>query len=137
MTIRESILTAAAAQLTAIAGITTRRAPITALARGEMPAISIVALRDTVDDRKNNISEHTLRILVSVMVRGANPESLADPFCDLAHVALTTNQNLGGALSINLEIVAFESEEADGIAAAVVSSTYAITYRSRQTSLSI
>ncbi|MGH8597165.1 MAG: hypothetical protein ACREXT_10955 [Gammaproteobacteria bacterium] len=136
MTRRESIIQAAvAAVMAALPGISVYREAVGAMPRDAGVFIVVRPLSDSANARVNEQQDHKLIIAISIVTRGVAAEMEADSYCSAAHVALTSNQNIGGALSVMFERTVFSSEEADSGAVSVVETTYVVDYRSLFTSL--
>jgi hypothetical protein len=76
-----------------------------------------------------------LTVRISVIVRGAIPDQLADPTVESLHSKLMADLTLGGyAIDIQPQAVTFELVEADQ-PAGVISCDYLIRYRTNVTNL--
>jgi len=135
---RESILTAVATALTGTTGVSTRiyRSRVEPLSRGESPAIVIEPISDTAEQNTSLPTlDWSLTVRISVIVRGAIPDQLADPIVESLHSKLMADLTLGGvAIDIQPQSVNFEMVEADQ-PAGVISCDYLIRYRSSVTNL--
>ena len=136
---REQILQAIATALAGTTGVSGRiyRSRTEPISRGESPAIVIEPLRD---DPQQNTSlptlDWSLNARVTVIVRGAVPDQVADPIVEDLHTKLMADLSLGGvAIDIQPGPVIFELLEADQPAGAI-GCNYLIRYRTAVSSLS-
>lgn len=135
---REMILQRIAAALAGSAGVGSRiyRSRVEPLARGEAPAIVVEPITDAAVQDTLGTLRWTLQVRVSVIVRGAVPDQLADPVILDVHSKLLGDATLDGyAIDLLPTTVSFESIEADQ-PAGVVSAEFAVTYRTALNSLS-
>lgn len=135
---RETILTAVRTALTGTAQVSTRiyRSRVEPMARAESPAIVIEPVNDTAEQNTSLPTlDWSLTVRISVIVRGAIPDQLADPIVESLHSKLMADLTLGGvAIDIQPQSVNFEMVEADQ-PAGVISCDYLIRYRSSVTNL--
>lgn len=138
MTKRETILAAVRTALTGTTNVGTRiyRTRVEPIAREESPAIVVEPLSD-------NASQNTalptldwsMTVRVTVIVRGAIPDQLADPIIESLHAKLMADLTLGGyAIDIQPIGVTFNFAEADG-AAGEIQCDYRVLYRTSVTNL--
>ena len=131
---RESILSAIATALAGTTGVGTRiyRSRVEPMARAESPAIIIEPLTDTpVQNTSLPTLDWTLRVRISVIVRGSTPDSTADAVIESMHSRLMSDLTLGGrAIDVQPAQTTFNFFEADQ-PAGVVFCEYEVMYRSQ------
>jgi hypothetical protein len=119
-------------------GVSTRiyRSRVEPLARGEAPAIVVEPVSDQAVQDTVGTLQWTLTFRVSVIVRGAVTDQLADPAMLDVHSKLMADDTLDGLVILLLpSTVSFESIEADQ-PAGVVSAEFTAQYRTALNSLS-
>jgi hypothetical protein len=129
---RERVLAAVATALAGTTGVSTRiyRSRVEPISRAESPAIVIEPISD---NAAQNTSLPTLDwsmvVRISVIVRGAVPDQLADPIIESLHAKLMADLTLGGyAIDVQPIGVTFNFTEADG-AAGEIQCDYRVQYR--------
>lgn len=131
---REDILAAIRTALTGTTGVGTRiyRSRVEAVARAESPALIIEPLTDTPTQNTSLPTlDWTLRVRISVVVRGTTPDNLADPVIQSMHSKLMADLTLGGeAIDIQPAQTTFNFFEADQ-PAGVIFCEYEVMYRTR------
>lgn len=135
---RETILAAVRTALTGTTGVSTRiyRSRVEPMSRGESPAIVIEPVQDQAEQNTSLPTlDWSLTVRISVIVRGAIPDQLADPIVEDMHSKLMADLTLGGvAMDIRPQNVNFELVEADQ-PAGVISCDYLIRYRTANANL--
>jgi len=136
---RERILAAIKINLADTVGVGTRiyRSRVEALTRSETPAIILEPISDTPAETQNfnDRINWDFRIRISVVVRGATPDQVADPTIESLHTKVLTDPTVGGlALDIRPSTTNFEILEADQ-PAGVISCEFDIEYRTSYNSL--
>jgi hypothetical protein len=135
---RETILAAVASALAGTTGVSTRiyRSRVEPMSRGESPAIVIEPVQDQAEQNTSLPTlDWSLTVRISVIVRGAIPDQLADPTVESLHSKLMADLTLGGyAIDVQPQGVNFELVEADQ-PAGVISCDYLIRYRTNVTNL--
>jgi hypothetical protein len=135
---RETILAAVASALAGTTGVSTRiyRSRVEPMSRGESPAIVIEPVQDQAEQNTSLPTlDWSLTVRISVIVRGATPDQLADPTVESLHSKLMADLTLGGyAIDVQPQSVNFELVEADQ-PAGVISCDYLIRYRTSVTNL--
>ena len=135
---RETILAAVASALAGTTGVSTRiyRSRVEPMSRGESPAIVIEPVQDQAEQNTSLPTlDWSLTVRISVIVRGAFPDQLADPTVESLHSKLMADLTLGGyAIDVQPQGVNFELVEADQ-PAGVISCDYLIRYRTSVTNL--
>lgn len=135
---REHILAAVRSQLTGTTNVGTRiyRSRVEPIAREESPAIVVEPLSDTASQNTSLPTlDWSMTVRVSVIVRGAVPDQLADPIIESLHSKLMADLTLGGyAIDIQPIGVTFVLTEADG-AAGEIQCDYRVLYRTSVTNL--
>jgi hypothetical protein len=135
---RETILARIVTALAGTTGVSTRiyRSRVEPLARGEAPAIVVEPVSDQAVQDTVGTLQWTLTFRVSVIVRGAVTDQLADPAMLDVHSKLMADDTLDGLVILLLpSTVSFESIEADQ-PAGVVSAEFTAQYRTALNSLS-
>lgn len=135
---RENILARIASVLANADGVRGRvyRSRVEPLARGEMPALVVEPVSDTPTQTTVASLDWTLQARVSVLVRGAVPDQLADPIVKDVHAKIMADQTLNGyAIDVLPSGVTFEMVEADQ-PAGVIGMDFEIRYRTSLDSIS-
>lgn len=135
---RETILARIVTALAGTTGVSTRiyRSRVEPLARGEAPALVVEPVADQAVQDTVGTLQWTLTFRVSVIVRGAIPDQLADPAMLDIHSKLMADDTLDGlVIQLLPTTVSFESIEADQ-PAGVVSAEFTAQYRTALNSLS-
>lgn len=131
---RESILAAITTTLAGTSGVGTRiyRSRVEPMSRAESPAIIIEPITDTpVQNTSLPTLDWTLRVRISVVVRGTTPDTTADSVIESMHGKLMSDLTLGGrAIDIQPAQTTFNFFEADQ-PAGVVFCEYEVMYRSQ------
>jgi hypothetical protein len=138
MTKRENILAQLVTTLASTTGVDGRvyRSRVEPMARGEMPALVIEPVSDTPEQTTVATLDWTLQARVSVLVRGAVPDQLADPIVEDVHAKIMADQSLNGyAIDVLPGGVSFEMVEADQ-PAGVIGLDFEIRYRTSLASIS-
>ena len=136
---REQIMAALKTTLAGTTGVGTRiyRSRQEPISRGESPALILEVISD--DPRITSSFDKldwTLRIRVTVVARGANPETIADPTIKSVHSKLLADPSIGGlAMDMRPSTTSFQVLEADQ-PAVVVFCEYEVEYRTSLTNLS-
>lgn len=129
---RENILAQIATTLASAAGVNGRvyRSRVTALARGESPALIIEPVSDTAQQITSLPKlDWTLRVRVVVVVRSATPDTDADTVVESLHSKIMADLTLGGyAIDIQPVLSNFDYLDADQ-PAGIVSNEFEILYR--------
>ena len=129
---RENILAHIATTLASTAGVNGRvyRSRVTALARGESPALIIEPVSDTAQQITSLPKlDWTLRVRVVVVVRSSTPDTDADTVVESLHSKIMADLTLGGyAIDIQPVLSNFDYLDADQ-PAGIVSNEFEILYR--------
>jgi len=135
---RETILAAVRTALTGTTGVSTRiyRTRVEPIAREESPAIVVEPLNDTASQNTSLPTlDWAMTVRVTVIVRGAVPDQVADPIVESLHSRLMADLTLGGyAIDTQPIGVTFVFTEADG-AAGEIQCDYRVLYRTSVTNL--
>lgn len=135
---RERILSAVRTALTGTTGVSTRiyRSRVEPITREESPAIVVEPLSDAASQNTSLPTlDWSMLVRVTVIVRGATPDQLADPIVESLHAKLMADLTLGGyAYDVQPTNVAFVFTEADG-AAGEIQCDYRVLYRTTLTNL--
>ena len=135
---RETILQRIVTALAGTTGVSTRiyRSRVEPLARGEAPALVVEPVADQAVQDTVGTLQWTLTFRVSVIVRGAIPDQLADAAMLDIHSKLMADDTLDGlVIQLLPTTVSFETIEADQ-PAGVVSAEFTAQYRTALNSLS-
>lgn len=135
---REQILSRLVTTLASTTGVSGRvyRSRVEPLARGEMPALVVEPISDSAEQTTIATLDWTLNARVSVLVRGAVPDQLADPIVKDAYSKIMGDTTLNGyAIDILPTAVSFEMVEADQ-PAGVIGMDFEIRYRTNLGSIS-
>lgn len=131
---REDILAAIRTALTDTTGVGTRiyRSRVEAVTRAESPALVVEPLSDTpVQNTALPTLDWTLRVRISVIVRGATPDKVADPTIQSLHSKIMADLTLGGeAIDVQPAQTTFNFFEADN-PAGVIFCEYDVRYRTQ------
>lgn len=129
---RERVLTAVMTALAGTTGVSTRiyRSRVEPISRGESPAIVVEPISDTAaQNTALPTLDWSMIVRVSVIVRGAVPDQLADPIIESLHSKVMADLTLGGyAIDVQPIGVTFNFTEADG-AAGEIQCDYRVLYR--------
>ena len=136
---REQIISAITTALAGTTGVGSRiyRSRVEAFSRGESPAISLEPINDTPDTPTSLPTvDRSLALRITVVVRGAIPDQLADPIVESLHALVMADLSLGGlAMDIIPGSTDWQLIEAD-TPAGVVLCEYVVRYRTSVGSLS-
>lgn len=131
---REDILAAIKTALAGTTGVGTRiyRSRVEAVARAESPALVIEPLTDNpVQNTALPTLDWTLRVRISVIVRGETPDKVADPTIQSLHSKIMADLTLGGeAIDVEPAQTTFNFFEADN-PAGVIFCEYDVRYRTQ------
>lgn len=136
---REQILTRIMTVLAATAGVSGRvyRSRVEPIVRGQSPSIIVEPVSDQAQQTTLATLDWTLVVRVTVYVRGAVPDQLADPIVASAYDLLMQDTTLNGyAIDLLPVGTQFEMIEADQTAG-VVSTDFAVRYRSPINTLTV
>lgn len=128
---RELILTAVTTIVSGVSGLANKvfRSRPDAFAREETPVVNIRPMRDTSNANVVPFLNWTLQVAITLMVRGAIPDRIADPYIASITAALMADRTLGG-LCFDIQPVDtyFELQDGDKPMMAV-NMVFEITYR--------
>lgn len=135
---RETILAAVRTALTGTTGVSTRiyRSRVEPISKAESPAIVVEPISDNASQNTSLPTlDWSMTVRVTVIVRGAIPDQLADPIIESLHSMLMADLTLGGyAIDVQPIGVTFNFAEADG-AAGEIQCDYRVMYRTSVTNL--
>jgi hypothetical protein len=135
---RETILAAVRTALTGTTGVSTRiyRSRVEPVSRAESPALVVEPLSDTAaQNTALPTLDWSMIVRITVIVRGAVPDQLADPIIESLHGKVMADLTLGGyAIDVQPIGVTFNFTEADG-AAGEIQCDYRVMYRTSVTNL--
>jgi hypothetical protein len=135
---RETILAAVRTALTGTTGVSTRiyRSRVEPVSRAESPALVVEPLSDTAaQNTALPTLDWSMIVRITVIVRGAVPDQLADPIIESLHGKVMADLTLGGyAIDVEPIGVTFNFTEADG-AAGEIQCDYRVMYRTSVTNL--
>ena len=136
---REHILDAVKTAINSTSGVSSRvyRSRVVALTRAESPALLISWTTDAAAQETSMATLNwTLEVQVACIVRGDEPDSVADSIVEDMHSRLMADVTLGGyAMDLVPTGTNNESVDADQ-PAGVITSTYQIKYRTANDDLS-
>jgi hypothetical protein len=135
---RERVLAAVTSALAGTTGVSTRiyRSRVEPITRAESPALVVEPISD---NAAQNTALPTLDwsmiVRITVIVRGAVPDQLADPIIESLHSKVMADLTLGGyAIDVQPIGLTFNFTEADG-AAGEIQCDYRVLYRTSVTNL--
>jgi hypothetical protein len=135
---RETILAAIRTALTGTTGVANRiyRSRVEPVSRAESPALVVEPLSDTAaQNTALPTLDWSMIVRITVIVRGAVPDQLADPIIESLHGKVMADLTLGGyAIDVQPIGVNFNFTEADG-AAGEIQCDYRVLYRTSVTNL--
>lgn len=135
---RERILSAVRTALTGTAQVGGRiyRTRVEPISREESPAIVVEPISDSATQNTSLPTlDWSMIVRVTVIVRGAPPDQLADPIIESLHSRVMADLTLGGyAIDVQPTSVTFIFTEADG-AAGEIQCDYRVLYRTSVTNL--
>ena len=131
-TVRENIIEDIISSLAGTTNVSTRifRSRVVALTRGQTPALIVEPISDTPEQNTSLPTlDWSLLVRVSVIVRGDEPDEVADPIVESLHSKIMADLTLGGhAIDVQPQSVNFEMVDADQ-PAGVISCDYLVRYR--------
>jgi hypothetical protein len=135
---RERVLAAVTSALAGTTGVSTRiyRSRVEPVSRAESPALVVEPLSDTAaQNTALPTLDWSMIVRITVIVRGAVPDQLADPIIESLHGRVMADLTLGGyAIDVQPIGVTFNFTEADG-AAGEIQCDYRVMYRTSVTNL--
>tara|TARA_Y100000592_G_scaffold76076_1_gene118996 strand:+ start:203 stop:628 length:426 start_codon:yes stop_codon:yes gene_type:complete len=133
---RELILARMKSNLDSITGATVYRSRVEPLARGEVPAVIIEPMDDTLNDTNFfDKLDHTMRVRVTTIVRAALPDDSSDTYTQQVHSLLMADQTINGyALDLTPDRTEFSLFEAD-VPLGLISQDFLVRYRTSRTDL--
>ena len=135
---RERVLAAVTSALAGTTGVSSRiyRSRVEPVSRAESPAIVVEPLSDTAaQNTALPTLDWSMIVRITVIVRGAVPDQLADPIIESLHGRVMADLTLGGyAIDVQPIGVTFNFTEADG-AAGEIQCDYRVMYRTSVTNL--
>jgi hypothetical protein len=121
---------------TALVGSRIYRSRMEPFAREEFPAISVEPTADTADQTTIATLDWQLGVRISIFVRGAVPDSVADPIVSDVHSKLMNDTTLQGyAIDLLPTAVGFDLVEGDQ-PIGVISCDFVVRYRTNLNSVS-
>lgn len=139
MSVRETILATLVSTLKSApsVGAPVYRSRVTPLARGEAPAIVVEPIQDQANQPVIPKLDWSLRVRVSVIVRGDVPDQAADTIVSNVHKKIMSDLTVGGyAYDVQPVSTAFELMDAD-VPAGVISSDFLVLYRTSLTDIQV
>jgi hypothetical protein len=135
---RERVLAAVTSALAGTTGVSTRiyRSRVEPVSRAESPALVVEPLNDTASQNTALPTlDWSMIVRITVIVRGAVPDQIADPIIESLHGRVMADLTLGGyAIDVQPIGVTFNFTEADG-AAGEIQCDYRVMYRTSVTNL--
>lgn len=135
---REQILGRIVTVLAGTSGVSTRiyRSRNEPFARSEFPALVVEPMQDSAEQTTIATLDWQLGVRVSIFVRGAIPDSVADPIIADVHSKIMSDTTLNGyAIDILPTAVQFDLIEGDQ-PIGVISCDFAVRYRTNLNSVS-
>jgi hypothetical protein len=131
-TVRENIIEDIMSSLAGTTNVSSRiyRNRVVPISRGESPALIVEVVSDT-PEQETSLPTLTwsLQIRISVIVRGDEPDEVADPIVESLHSKIMADLTLGGnCFDVQPGTVSFEMIDADQ-PAGVISCDYLVKYR--------
>lgn len=121
---------------TTLVGSRIYRSRMEPFARNEFPAITVEPTADAAEQTTIATLDWTLGVRVSVFVRGAIPDSVADPIVSDVHSKIMSDTTLNGyAIDILPTAVGFDLVEGDQ-PIGVISCDFVVRYRTNLNSIS-
>jgi len=131
-TVRENIIEDIISSLAGTANVSTRiyRNRVVPLTRGETPALVVEVVSDTPEQATSLPTlDWSLVVRIAVVVRGDEPDEVADPIIESLHPKIVADLTLGGnAIDVQPGPVTFEMGDADQ-PYGVISCEYLVRYR--------
>jgi hypothetical protein len=135
---RERVLAAVTSALAGTTGVSSRiyRSRVEPVSRAESPALVVEPLSDTAaQNTALPTLDWSMLVRITVIVRGAVPDQIADPIIESLHGKVMADLTLGGyAIDVQPVGVTFNFTEADG-AAGEIQCDYRVLYRTSVTNL--
>lgn len=131
-TVRENIIEDIMSSLADTTNVGTRifRSRVVALTRGQTPALIVEPISDTPEQNTSLPTlDWSLLVRISVIVRGDEPDEVADPIVESLHAKIMADLTLGGhAIDVQPGTTTFEMVDADQ-PAGVIGVEYLVRYR--------
>jgi hypothetical protein len=129
---RESILVALKTSLEGITGLPCYRSRVEPFQRQKVPALIIEPLQDKPESSVIGSFDWNLTVQVTLLVRGDEPDKVADPYIQSIHENLMADQSLGG-LSMDLQPISVEYDLIEGDKpVGVILMKFVVTYRTKE-----
>ena len=133
-TVRENIIEDIISSLADTTNVGTRifRSRVVALTRGQTPALIVEPISDTPEQNTSLPTlDWSLLVRISVIVRGDEPDEVADPIIESLHAKIMADLTLGGeAIDVQPAQTTFNFFEADN-PAGVIFCEYDVRYRTQ------
>ena len=133
-TLRENIIEDIMSSLAGTTNVSTRiyRNRVVPISRGESPALVVEVVSDTPEQNTSLPTlDWSLLVRISVIVRGDEPDEVADPIVESLHAKIMADLTLGGyAIDVQPGTTTFEMVDADQ-PAGVIGVEYLVRYRTR------
>lgn len=131
-TVRENIIEDIMSSLSGTTNVSTRiyRNRVVPISRGESPALVVEVVSDTPEQNTSLPTlDWSLLVRISVIVRGDEPDEVADPIVESLHAKIMSDLTLGGhAIDVQPGTTTFEMVDADQ-PAGVIGVEYLVRYR--------
>ena len=131
-TVRENIIEDIMSSLSGTTNVSTRiyRNRVVPISRGESPALVVEVVSDTPEQNTSLPTlDWSLLVRISVIVRGDEPDEVADPIVESLHAKIMSDLTLGGhAIDVQPGTTTFERVDADQ-PAGVIGVEYLVRYR--------
>lgn len=133
-TVRENIIEDIMSSLSGTTNVSTRiyRNRVVPISRGESPALVVEVVSDTPEQNTSLPTlDWSLLVRISVIVRGDEPDEVADPIVESLHAKIMADLTLNGyAIDVQPGTTTFEMVDADQ-PAGVIGVEYLVRYRTR------
>lgn len=110
---RELIIVALKTVVESISGLPCYRSRVEPFSRGKVPAAIIEPLQDKPESNVIGFLDWTLTVQVTLLVRGDEPDKIADPYIQQVHEKIMADLGLGG-LSQDIQPVSVEYDLIEG-----------------------
>lgn len=129
---RELIIVAIKDALDTISGLTCFRSRVEPFQRQHVPAVVVEPLQDKPTSEVNGFLDWSLTVQCTLLVRGDEPDNIADPFIASIHEKVMADQSLGG-LAMDVQPLSVEYDLIEGDkAVGVILIKFVVTYRTTE-----
>lgn len=134
---REKIIKYLQTQLQQLTGIPVYRSRALPFAENKIPSITVEPIQDSPTANVIGQLDWSLVVMITVFVRGKEPDKIADPFISEIYKKCMNDSDLGGN-AMDISPLGFESKiyEGDGYPASFENS-FRITYRTSEKDITV